>query len=184
MASAQGGVAEGAGPSPNDYLEFKTEEAKLLADAEQAKKALKALYKRRKAMRIDSKADKLSYELQDPMLLSRARSYAHWRGSPIPIQDDLPFDKPSEKAAVQFTEAQVKMDGFDAGQKSRPREDNPHEPGSVFHALFDTGWIEGQAKIANEMTRPADQTRKRREPKVAESSSASAPWPETASAFN
>jgi hypothetical protein len=156
-----------AGPTPNDYLAFKTEEAKAKAAQAEAKRPLAALAKKRKALKIDQRADRLSYELQDPELLIRARRYAAWRGAPIPIQDDLleQVDRPTEKAATEFNEAQVTMDGQNAGAKGLPREGNPHPLGSVHHALWDRSWLAGQAQIADEMVRPADQSRARREPK-------------------
>lgn len=41
--------------------------------------------------------------------------------------------------------------GFQAGTGGKKAIDNPHAPGSISHAEWHKGYLEGQAKVANEM---------------------------------
>lgn len=63
----------------------------------------------------------------------------------------------TEKAAQEFDRFTADDRGYEAGKAGQDRGGNPFTPGSPFHQDWDSGWVRGQAAIAERMAPNAKQ---------------------------
>ena len=81
--------------------------------------------------------------------------YAVWANLPIGTQLDAfgqhQIPKPKQKAEVEHQQWTASDAGYRAGRSGRPRDDNPHEPGTEAQCHWTNGWLAGQRQIADTM---------------------------------
>lgn len=87
--------------------------------------------------------------------LRHMHQYAVWANLPIGTQLDAfgqhQIPKPKQKAEAEHQQWTASDSGYRAGRSGRPRDDNPHEPGTEAHVSWTNGWLAGQRQIADAM---------------------------------
>jgi ribosome modulation factor len=63
----------------------------------------------------------------------------------------LEIEEPTRNEVEQITLDRAFDGGARDGREGKPREANPHPPGSDHHAMHDRGYLQGMAAIAAEM---------------------------------
>jgi len=148
------------GPSNEEKLAFMREYQQQKRAVDEANGVLRSLVKRAKGIGINTKAAIRTIQLsrQDPdEVRADLREQLHMmalRNMPMTQQELFPEHldtriAPAAKAAEDAWTAE--QSGYQAGKNSVPREDNPYEPGSEWHVIWDKWWFNGQAAIAREM---------------------------------
>ncbi len=163
--------------TPEVYLERARAVQQSYTALQTAQSEHQAMVKRAKNVGIDTKAmlAVMKMRRQDPdgiaMFERNKARYAAWEGLEIGTQPNLfgatDDQHPTEKAAAEFKAHRAQDDGHHEGASGALRDSNPHLPGSELHARWDTGWLAGQATIADRMGENAKNARtgrKRRDP--------------------
>lgn len=145
------------GPTPEQFLEHYRAVVAAKRALEEAQSVHQHAMKRAKnaGINLDSfkaviKARKVEPEVVEQNMRDFAR-YARWLEMPIGHQPGLFGDDAppvDDKAAAEQREWAAEEAGFEAGRNGRNRSDCPYELGTPFHQRWDSGWLRGQAKIA------------------------------------
>lgn len=148
------------GIAPNDFLAalVDLDECSRVKDRGVAK--LRTVRQRMEKMGCDMPALDLALSLRKlgsgeaEMRLRNALRYARWMSMEIGDQGSLfsdDADRPSEKAAEQWTEAQAYNEGYAAGIAGRDRHDHRFTLGTGMAAKHDEGWVDGQRELADRL---------------------------------
>ena len=157
---------------PNDFLAAHVDLAEAIRIKDRGVAKLRTIRQRMERQGCDMPALDLALRLQKlgqaeaEMRLRNALRYCRWMGMEMGAQSALfsdDADRPSTKAAEAFTEAQAYNEGYAAGLAGRNRSDHRFTAGSKLSQQFDTGWIDGQTELANQLgtERPENGTLKR-----------------------
>lgn len=74
--------------------------------------------------------------------------------------------EPADETRAKVAEFDAGQQGVNAGRAGHPRESNPFEAGSVAHAAFDRGWIQGdetRQALGADPAKPARRGRPRKD---------------------
>ena len=158
--------------TPEAYLEYARAVQQSYTALQTAQSEHQTNVKRAKNGGVDTKAMLAVMKLrrQDPedvALFERNRArYAAWEGVKIGFQAEMfgatDDQHPTDKAAAEFAAHRAYDDGYFEGRSGALRGSNPHEPASEVYARWDTGWLAGQATIADEMGESAKKAKGRK----------------------
>lgn len=82
--------------------------------------------------------------------LNDVARFLDWMGKPLGHQGDMFEEEPASELS-QAEQHAVTWQGRAAGLRGGRRDENNFVPGSMAHALFDEGWLDGQKALAERL---------------------------------
>ena len=146
--------------SPNDFLACIVELDELTRGKDKSVAKLRTVRQRMDKAGCDMKALDLALSLRKldtgeaEIRLRNALRYARWLEMKVGDQGALfsdDGDLPAEKARQEYTEAQAKAEGYEAGRAGRDGRVHRFTQGSLLAQAFYNGWIEGQGFLAEQL---------------------------------
>jgi hypothetical protein len=143
--------------SPNDFLSAIVELDELTRGKDRSVAKLRTVRQRMEKAGCDMKALDLALSLRKldtgeaEIRLRNALRYARWLEMRVGDQGSLfsdDSDQPAEKAREEYTEAQAKAEGYEAGKAGRDGRVHRFPQGSVLAQAFYEGWLSGQTLLA------------------------------------
>lgn len=152
--------------APNDFLAAIVELDDLTRGKDRSVAKLRTVRQRMEKLGTDMPALDLALSLRKlgageaELRLRNALRYARWLNMEIGDQGTLfsdDADVPSAKVVEQYSEARVFEEGYKAGVAGRNASDHRHPQGSLAAQAFWNGWKDGQAFLAEQLGRPAEE---------------------------
>jgi|GEM_PF-2588378 ribosome modulation factor len=152
--------------APNDFLAAIVELDDLTRGKDRSVAKLRTVRQRMEKQGTDMPALDLALSLRKlgtveaEMRLRNALRYARWLSMEIGEQGTLfsdDADLPAGKAVEQYSEARIFDEGYKAGVAGRSASDHRHPQGTPAAMAFWNGWKDGQAFLAEQLGRPAEE---------------------------
>ena len=139
---------------------------RLMAQADELEARARELRERKKSLNRAIKQNKFSIKsfnacralaAWNPAELTELRRQLAWLGHELGHQAELqlePEAAPAGTGLAELTEIQqnlVRDQGRTAGMRGGPRTGGGWTPGSLAHALYDEGWMQGQTELAQRL---------------------------------
>lgn len=146
--------------SPNDFLACIVELDEQTRGKDRSVAKLRSVRKRMDEQGCDMKALDLALSLRKldsgeaEIRLRNALRYARWLEMKVGDQGSLfsdDADQPAEKARAEYSEAQAKAEGYEAGKAGRDGRVHRFQQGSALAQRFYEGWLSGQALLAEQL---------------------------------
>lgn len=146
--------------TPNDFLACIVELDELTRGKDRSVAKLRTVRARMEKQGCDLKALDLALSLRKldsgeaEVRLRNALRYARWLEMRVGDQGSLfsdDGDVPAEKAREEYSEAQAKAEGYEAGKAGRDGRVHRFTQGSVLAQAFYGGWVEGQTFLAEQL---------------------------------
>ena len=145
--------------SPNDFLACIVELDEQTRGKDRSVAKLRTVRARMEKAGCDMKALDLALSLRKldsgeaEIRLRNALRYARWLEMKVGDQGSLfsdDADQPAEKARAEYSEAQAKAEGYEAGKAGRDGRVHRFQQGSALAQRFYEGWLSGQALLAEQ----------------------------------
>lgn len=163
--AADTATLETNGIAPEDFLAHYRRIRDTKRAKEEAGAAHNAAKQQAKAAGIDLNALKIVEHLASlddadaELRMRETLRYANWMGLEVGTQVDM-FDAPAAdltgKVASEHKEWKAEQDGYEAGKKGEPIDNNPFPGGSPFYSRWRSGWNDGQAFLASKLAPKGD----------------------------